>query len=151
MTEQATTYHIRAATADDAETIKQMVRSEPLNPNAINWRYFLVLEVDEADGRHIASIGMVQPEGSILEIDSVTTRPEYRGRGYAAALVRALMARAPRPLYLLAETELIGFYERLGFQVMTPDDAPREMREQAEWVNRMFGDSVTYHIMGVMG
>lgn len=147
MTTQA--YSIRAATADDADTIKQMVRSAPLNPNAIDWRYFLVLEVEEAGKPKIVSIGMAQPEGAIWEIDSVTTRREYRGRGYAAAVVRALLERAPRPLYLLAETDLVAYYERLGFRVLPRDESPPEMREQVEWLDRMFGDQVRYHVMGV--
>ncbi len=143
-------YTIRAATAEDAETIKQMVRSAPLNPNAIDWHYFLVLEVVEQGKPKIVSIGMVQPEGDIWEVDSVTTRREYRGKGYAAALVRALLEQSPRPLYLLAETDLVGYYERLGFQVLERETAPREMREQVEWLDRMFGDSVKYHVMGAL-
>ncbi len=81
-------YTIRAATAADAETIKQMVRSAPLNPNAINWQHFHVLEVVEQGQPKIVSIGMLQKEGEIWEIDSVTTRREYRGKGYAGAIVR---------------------------------------------------------------
>ncbi len=144
-------YTIRRAVADDAETIKQMVRSAPLNPDAIDWQYFLVLEVVEQGKPVIASIGMVQPEGSIWEVDSVMTRRQYRKRGYAAAVVRALltMEHSPRPLYLLAETALIPFYERLGFRLLEHDDSPREMREQVEWLDRMFGDRVQYHIMGI--
>jgi N-acetylglutamate synthase-like GNAT family acetyltransferase len=142
------TYTIRPATADDAETIKRMMRSAPLNPNAIDWHYFLVLEVVEDGKPKIASIGMVHPAGSVYEIDSITTSPEYRRRGYAAAIVRALIERSPHPLYLLSETDLIEFYEKLGFRVFKPNEAPDEMREEAEMVNRWFGGRVTYHVMG---
>lgn len=141
-------YTIRPATADDAEIIKRMVRSAPLDPNAIDWHYFLVLEVIEDGKPKIVSIGMVRPEGTIYEIDSVTTRPDYRGRGYAAAVVRALVERTPHPVYLLAETDLIAYYEKLGFHVMKGDDAPGEMSQQADMVNRWFGGRVTYHVMG---
>ncbi len=140
-------YSIRPATADDAETIKRIVRSNPLDPNAVDWHYFLVLEVIEAGKPIIASIGMVRPEGEVQELDSVATLPEYRRRGYAQAVVRALIARTAAPIYLLAETDLIAYYQRLGFRLMD-DDAPPVMREQAEWVNRMFGDYATYHVMG---
>ncbi len=144
-------YTIRPATSEDAETIKQIVQSNPLDPNAIDWRSFLVLEVIEDGKRTIASIGMVHPEGDagkqVQELDSVATVPEYRRRGYAEAVVRALIARTAAPIYLLAETDLIAYYQRLGFHVMT-DDAPTIMSQQAEWVNRMFGDWATYHVMG---
>lgn len=144
-----TPYTIRPAVEADAETIKRMVRSAPLDPNAIDWRYFLVLEVVDGGKPIIASIGMVRPEGDIYELDSVVTLPEYRRRGYAEAVVRALIERSPRPLCLLAETDLIAYYQRFGFRLLG-DESPQVMTEQCEWVNRMFGDYATYHVMGIM-
>lgn len=142
-------YTIRAATEADAETIKQIVRSNPLDPNAIDWHYFLVLEVVERGKPLIVTIGMVRPEGDIHELDSVATLPNYRRRGYAEALVRALIERSPKPLYLLSETDLIPYYERLGFHVFPPEEAPAVMQQQAEWVNSYFEGRVTYHVMGM--
>lgn len=143
-----TDYTIRPAAIDDAETIKRIVRSNPLDPNAVDWRYFLVLEIVENGKPTIVSIGMVHPEDDIQEVDSVATLPEYRRRGYAEAIVHALIAHFGTPLYLLAETDLIAYYEKFGFRLMNADEAPRVMTEQAEWVNRMFGDRVTYYVMG---
>jgi N-acetylglutamate synthase-like GNAT family acetyltransferase len=143
-----TPYTIRRATAEDAETIKQMVRSAPLDPNAIDWRYFDVLEIDEDGKPKIVSIGMMRPEKDIHEIDSVVTRKEYRGKGYAAAVVQSLLDRAPRPLYLLAETALVPYYERFGFQTIPTPEAPDAMREQAEWLNDWLRGRVEYHVMG---
>jgi N-acetylglutamate synthase-like GNAT family acetyltransferase len=141
-------YTIRPATAADAETIKRMVRAAPLNPNAIDWHYFFVLEIVENGTKKIVSIGMVHPEGDVQEIDSVVTRPEYRRRGYAEAVVRALIEHSPGALYLLAETELISYYEKLGFRVMNAEEAPAAMTEQANWVNNFLSGRVTYHVMG---
>lgn len=139
-------YTIRAAVAADADTIKRMVRSAPLDPDAIDWHFFRVLDIIENGAPKIVSIGMVRPEGAIYELDSVVTRPEYRKRGYAAAVVADLLVHAPRPVYLLAEDALVPFYERFGFHLMTPEASPAEMREQAEYVNRYWGP---YHIMGL--
>jgi N-acetylglutamate synthase-like GNAT family acetyltransferase len=144
----STPYTIRPATAEDSETIKRMVRSERLDPSAIDWRYFMVLEVVEDGKPKIVSIAMVRPVGNIHEVDSVTTRSEYREHGYAGALMHALIERASTPLYLLAETDLVDYYERFGFRVLRGDDAPGVMRAQAEYVNRMFGGRVVYHVMG---
>lgn len=141
-------YAIRAATAADAEIIKRMVRSAPLDPNAIDWHYFLVLEIVEDGVKKIVSIGMVRPEGDIHEIDSIVTRPEYRRRGYGEAIVRALIAHAPHPLYLLSETALIPYYEKLGFRVMKADESPQVMTEQAKWVNNFLKGKRIYHVMG---
>lgn len=144
-----TDYSIRPATEADAETIKQIVRSNPLDPNAIDWHYFLVLEVMEGVKPKIASIGMVRPDGEVYELDSVATLTEYRKRGYAEALVRALIARSPKPIYLLSETKLIPYYERLGFRVFARADAPENMTEQMDMVNHYFGGEVTYIVMGM--
>ncbi|WP_433189720.1 GNAT family N-acetyltransferase [Actinoallomurus sp. CA-150999] len=56
------------------------------------------------------------------EISAVCTAPEARGRGHAARLVSALvariLARGERPFLHVAETNTgaIGLYERLGFE-----------------------------------
>ena len=124
------------------------MRANPLDPNAVDWHYFLVLEVVEDGKPIIASIGMAHPEGDVQEIDSVATLPEYRRRGYAEAIVRALIERAGLPLYLLAEDALIAYYEKFGFRVMSADQAPPVMTEQADWVNDFLGGHVIYHVMG---
>jgi N-acetylglutamate synthase-like GNAT family acetyltransferase len=142
-------YSIRPATDADAETIKRIVRSNPLDPNAIDWHYFLVLEVTENGKPKIVSIGMIRPEADVYELDSVATLREYRKRGYAEAVVRALVERSLRPIYLLSETKLISYYERLGFRLFSREEAPSVMTEQCDWVNRMFGDEVTYYVMGM--
>lgn len=143
-------YTIRPAIEGDAETIKQMVRSAPLNPDAIDWHYFLVLEVIEDGVTKIASIGMAYPVEKFYELDSVMTDPAYRKRGYAEAVVNALIERTPRPIYLLAETALIHYYDKLGFKLIPREDSPREMVEQVEWLDAAFGKYVQYSIMGLL-
>jgi N-acetylglutamate synthase-like GNAT family acetyltransferase len=143
-------YTIRAATEADAETIKRMVRSAPLDPNAVDWHYFLVLEIVEDDKPKIVCIGMVHPEGNVQEVDSVVTLKEYRKRGYAEAVVHALIERAGKPIYLLAEPALIPYYEKFGFHVMGANEAPSVMTEQANWVNDFLGGRVIYSVMGLV-
>lgn len=145
-----TDYTIRPAAEADAETIKRMVRSAPLNPSAIDWHYFVVLEVLEAGAPKIASIGMAYPVENFYELDSVMTDPAYRKRGYAEAVVNALIERMPRPIYLLAETALIHYYDKIGFKLITREEAPHEMVEQVEWLDETFGKYVQYSIMGML-
>jgi ElaA protein len=91
----------------------------------------------ELDGRDLepgAELMWVQEDGGVaatlrilrepdaLRIGRVATAPPARGRGLAAALMRAAVDRcaeaAPgRPILLDAQTHLTGWYERFGFVV----------------------------------
>ncbi|MBE1532058.1 GNAT family N-acetyltransferase [Actinomadura algeriensis] len=78
------------------------------------------------NGRLVAMAGeRLRPPGW-TELSAVCTAPEARGRGHAARLVRALVARVvardERPFLHVAEanTSAIGLYGRLGFEVREP-------------------------------
>ncbi|WP_149182999.1 GNAT family N-acetyltransferase [Streptomyces sp. TRM49041] len=78
------------------------------------------------NGRLVAMVGeRLRPPGW-TEISAVCTAPEARGRGHAARLVSALLARVvsrnERPFLHVAEanTGAIALYERLGFQTRKP-------------------------------
>ncbi len=67
--------------------------------------------------------------GGVAKIGRVCVLPAYRGRGVGAALIEAALAHARgrgAPLSRLgAQVQAIGFYERLGFTVVSApyDDA----------------------------
>jgi ribosomal protein S18 acetylase RimI-like enzyme len=74
-------------------------------------------------GRLVAMSGeRMQPDG-FTEVSAVCTHPEYRGRGYAATLMRVVMARiaargeTPFLHVYAANTAAIGVYEALGFRL----------------------------------
>lgn len=77
-------------------------------------------------GARLASHAVVttrwlQPEGLPLlktaYVDAVSTSPEFQGLGYGSAVMRRL-AGLIHPAYEIAclETEVVGFYERLGWE-----------------------------------
>lgn len=73
------------------------------------------------DGRAIGA-ARVKPSGDALKIQRVAIRKSARGSGLGAALMRKIIASAAvdqpgADLVLGAQTEAIGFYEKLGFVV----------------------------------
>jgi predicted GNAT family acetyltransferase len=73
------------------------------------------------DGRLIAMAGeRMKPDG-FTEVSGVCTHPDARGRGYAGALMRVvvakILARGETPFLHVyaANTGAIGLYETLGF------------------------------------
>ena len=77
--------------------------------------------VDEGEGPVCYLRVLVEPDGS-GRIGRVATRPEARGRGLAAQLVREALAAdgCPRPVHAAAQAHLEDWYARLGFGVVGP-------------------------------
>lgn len=106
--------------ADVPEILDLIARTEPgpYAPRTIEMGTYLGLRVD---GRLVAMAGeRLHPPGW-TEISAVCTDAEFRGRGYASRLIRAvgagIRARGETPfLHALAtNTTAIGLYETLGF------------------------------------
>ncbi|WP_153341369.1 GNAT family N-acetyltransferase [Nocardia aurantia] len=128
--------------ADVPEILDLIARTEPgpFLPRTIEMGAYLGLRVD---GRLVAMAGeRLHPRGW-TEISAVCTDPEFRGRGLASRLVRAVGAvireRGETPfLHALAgNTTAIRLYETLGFTlrkrskltfVQAPDPRPGNRR-----------------------
>jgi hypothetical protein len=88
-------------------------------------------ECKDFDGQDLHTVhGLVVTKGKFVgsgcmledgHIGRLAVRREYRGRGFGAKLVLALVEEAsPRGLnrvYLGAQKHAVGFYEKLGFSV----------------------------------
>lgn len=80
----------------------------------------------KADGRLVAMAGeRMKPDG-FTEVSGVCTHPDFRGRGYAGALMRVVTQRIlerDEQAFLhayAANTATIALYETLGFRVRAP-------------------------------
>lgn len=132
---------LREAVQADFPAIRALIRQTGINPLGLDWRRFLVAE--SPTGAFIGC-GQLKPhaDGS-LELASLAVVPAWRGRGVARLIIQALMAKAPRPLYLTCRGELGSFYEKFGFRVLRPDEMPPYFRRLSrlagivgKWINQ---------------
>lgn len=111
---------IRPATAGDQAMIRKMVFDARLDPTSLRWQHFLIAE----DGAEIVGIGQIKEYPGCQELGSLIVQPEYRARGIGARLIAALEAKAGRPLYLLCESGMEGYYRRFGYVTIGWIQAP---------------------------
>jgi GNAT superfamily N-acetyltransferase len=81
----------------------------------------------ESEGALLGAMG-IQPVRDVDLIRHAYVRPESQGRGVGGALIRHLQARATRPLLVgtwAAAEWAIRFYERHGFELVTPEEKTR--------------------------
>lgn len=132
---------IRAAAKADEAAIKRIVRAARINPTNLDWRRFLVAEVD---GR-IVGTGQVKPhrDGS-RELASIAVVPAYQRQGVGGQIIRALIARENGPLYLTCRAPLGAYYPRFGFRAIGRDEMPPYFRRLA-WFMRFWGGLVMKH------
>lgn len=84
-------------------------------------RHFLAYDGDDLVSHAVVTTRWAQPEGQrelrTAYVDAVSTLPAYQGRGYASATMRRLAAKIDDYEIACLETERMGFYERLGWEV----------------------------------
>src|SRR6185437_10325701 len=84
-------------------------------------RHFLAYCGDELVSHAVATTRWAQPGGHpILQtafVDAVSTLPAYEGRGYGSAAMNALIAAVGDYEIACLQTDVPGFYERLGWEL----------------------------------
>jgi predicted GNAT family N-acyltransferase len=92
----------------------------PLSEEPDRWdreaRQFVVMSEEGVVG----TARVYHPEPAVTKLGRICLLPEYRGRGWGALLLRALldysMTLGPRCILLDAQTYALPFYERFGFR-----------------------------------
>lgn len=116
-------FSVRPAVEADFPLILGLVEQTRLNPAGLDWRRFVVAFSAEGD---FMGCGQVKPHGrGLRELASIAVRKRYRGLGVASALIEALLAASPRPLYLMCRSKLGPFYEKFGFRSLQPGEMPK--------------------------
>ena len=118
-----TSYTLRPARETESRAIKELIHFVGINPMGVDWKHFIVA-VDSQD--RILGIGQLKPHREeILELASIAVYPEYRGLGFARAIIEQLLKDGPRPLYLMCESSNGPLYEKFGFRSISYDEMPR--------------------------
>lgn len=113
---------VRPATEADFSLIEGLIQQTRLNPAGLDWRHFFV--AFSADGDFMGC-GQIKLHGrSLRELASIAVRKRYRGLGVAGALIEALLAASPRPVYLMCRSGLKPFYEKFGFCALSCEKMP---------------------------
>jgi N-acetylglutamate synthase-like GNAT family acetyltransferase len=116
---------IRAAEAADGAAIRELVRAERLNPTGLDWRNFVVA----ARGREIVGTAQLRPVAlGVAELGSLAVAPAERGRGLAARLVEAALARAPERVLVIAPRSRAVYFAPWGFRTVPFAAAPWRVR-----------------------
>ncbi len=120
---------IRRATADDQATIRQMIWDIGLDPSALHWSHFVVAEL----GGKIVSIGQIRPYRNCPELGSIATLPDQRGKGYAAQIIRRLLADWDQAgtVYLECREHMMPYYREFGFEKIPWWQAPMPLKFKA--------------------
>lgn len=115
--------HIRSATIDDRKIIRRTIYRARLNPLDLAWQAFLIAE--DGQGRFLGCVQLKHHNDGSKELASLYILPTHRGRGIAAKLIEAIMARAQDDLWLTCRSELVPYYERFQFyEVSDPGFMP---------------------------
>jgi N-acetylglutamate synthase-like GNAT family acetyltransferase len=130
-------YSLRRAAQPDSPAIRALIRRVQINPTGLDWRRFLVA-VDHAG--NLVACGQLKPHGGgIVELASIAVEDDHRGRGLARAIIEALLAEAPRPLYLTCRAALGPLYEKWGFVELTPAEMPLYYRRLSRVMSLIMG------------
>jgi len=93
-------------------------------------RHFLTFRGDELVSHAVVTTRWLQPEGHPLlktaYVDAVATEPKYQGHGHSSAVMRTLAQSIDDYAIACLETDIPGFYTRLGWEVWRGRLAGRE-------------------------
>jgi amino-acid N-acetyltransferase len=124
---------IRRATEGDQLSIKELVRSERLNPNQLHWSNFVVA----VDQRGL--VGAVQLrkhfDGS-RELGSLVVKKEARRQQIAARLIEALIRGAGERMLMITASAYAARYGRWGFRPIEASAAPAAVRRNY-WIGSL--------------
>jgi GNAT superfamily N-acetyltransferase len=88
-------------------------------------------------GLIIGAARLLELGPQVLALEDVLVHPDHRGKGVGAQLIRAAMNSRGGSFFLSCHDDVLAYYERFGFSVLSFDDLPNEaqsfMEQQGQW------------------
>jgi len=138
--------HLRAASAKDLKTIKELLVEAGLPVEDLDEERFPLFRLAEVRGECVGVIGL-EAYGNLGLLRSLVVSPVARGQGLGKMLVDGLerdaVAAGVTDLWLLT-IDAEGFFEQLQFRIVSRDDAPDMIRNTEEFSNLCPGNA---HLM----
>ena len=126
-------FEIRPALEVESAQIKDLINLVGINPTGLDWKRFIVAV--NGNGQ-VVSCGQLKPHGEdVLELASIGTLPEYRGKGLARLVIESLLQKSPRPLYLMCISHNGPMYEKFGFHIIEEKEMPKYFRRISKMFN----------------
>lgn len=76
------------------------------------------------DGKVVGSVRLIEVAPQVVVVQDMVVDGARRGEGIGGQLLRAAMNSRGGTLYLRCYSELVPYYERLGFAIAGEDDLP---------------------------
>jgi N-acetylglutamate synthase-like GNAT family acetyltransferase len=121
---------LRSAVQTDSSQIRELIHLVGINPMGLDWKRFVVV-VNEKD--EVVACGQIKLHRSeVYELASIAVKPGYRGQGLARRVIESLLAKSPRPLYLMCLASMGKLYEKFGFSSLEYERMPRYFQKIAK-------------------
>ncbi|CAM9093724.1 unnamed protein product [Laminaria digitata] len=140
----------RAALPEELGAIRGVLAGMLMNPMSVDVQNFICAEEEGL----LVGFGQVRAiGGSEFELASLHVNESHRRRGIGSSLVRQLVdefveTHGPgqlEKLYLLTLKDAAIFYEKLGFNVVSPEEAPAVLKAEravGSFIQSFFGNSL---------
>lgn len=125
---------IRQAEAHDLEAVLALLRGAGLPTEGVR-EYFRHFFVAELDGAIVGCVGL-ELHGAHSLLRSLAVAKEHQKQGLGTRLTQEIIAQASslslKEIVLLTTTAE-NFFQRLGFEKITREEAPREVHKSVEF------------------
>src|SRR5688572_26760740 len=80
-------------------------------------------------GKTIGMVRLIEVAPQTVVIDDMLVREDKRGEGIGGQLMQAAMNAKGGTLYLCCHNDVIDFYKKFGFSLVSPDTLPEPVSE----------------------